>query len=62
MSKYTINPDITLVFDRRNNSSSNFEKLVQSHPLSFQFISGLKNNQCPELLKTPKNKYKPLAG
>jgi transposase len=56
------NPDITLVFDRGNNSSSNIERLVQSDPLSFHFVGGLKHNQCPELLDTPNNQYKLLVG
>ena len=56
------NPDLTLVFDRGNNSSSNIEQLIQSNPLAFHYVGGLKQNQCPELLEIPKEKYTPLVG
>ncbi|MDR2200194.1 MAG: IS1634 family transposase [Deltaproteobacteria bacterium] len=56
------NNDITLVFDRGNNSSANVEKLIEDDPLAFHYVGGLKQNQCPELLSIPKSEYKPLEG
>jgi transposase len=60
--KLNVNNDVTLVFDRGNNSSTNIEKLIEDNPLAFHFVGGLKQNQCPELLDTPKSEFKPLEG
>jgi transposase len=54
--------DLTIVFDRGNNSSANIERLLEDNPFSFHFVGGLKHNQCHDLLKTPKDAYKPLEG
>jgi transposase len=54
--------DLTLVFDRGNNSASNIELLIQTNPFSFHYVGGLKQNQCQELLMIPKEEYKRLEG
>ncbi len=51
--------DITLVFDRGNNSGDNLE-LVESEGLKFHYIGGLKKNQVPELFAVSKKDYTPL--
>jgi transposase len=65
-NRYTkINPDcsdVTLVFDKGNNSEENIGKLALEEPTRFHFVGGLRLNQCPELLSTPKSKYKLLEG
>ncbi|MDR1081195.1 MAG: IS1634 family transposase [Deltaproteobacteria bacterium] len=61
-SKLLFNPDLTLVFDKGNNSSSNFEKLLEIDPFAFHFIGGLKLNQCKQLHNIPINKYVVLQG
>jgi transposase len=53
--------DITLVFDRGNNSEKNIELLSQDE-ISFSYVGGLRLNQCKELLDVPKEAYKQLAG
>ncbi|MDR1039219.1 MAG: IS1634 family transposase [Deltaproteobacteria bacterium] len=60
--KITGNTDITLVFDRGNNSSSNFDMLLENDPFSFYFVGGLKQNQCQPLLEVPSSKFIPLKG
>jgi transposase len=54
--------DITLVFDRGNNSTSNIEKLIEDDPFSFHYVGGLKRNQCLEFEAIPINEFKPLEG
>jgi transposase len=61
-SKLHLNPDITLVFDKGNNSSSNFEKLLESDPFAFHFVGGLKLIQCKQLQNIPINEYINLQG
>jgi transposase len=56
------NNDITLVFDRGNNSASNIEKLIKDNPCSFHYVGGLKQNQCQDLFIAPKERYKLLEG
>jgi transposase len=56
------NTDLTLVFDRGNNSESNIEKLIQDNPFSFHYVGGLKQNQCQDLLMIPKEEFKSLVG
>ena len=54
--------DLTLVFDRGNNSSSNIEKLIEDDPFAFHYVGGLKHNQCSDLLLIPKTDFTPLKG
>ena len=51
--------DITLVFDRGNNSEDNLE-LIESEGLQFHYVGGLKKNQVPELFAVSKSNYEPL--
>lgn len=51
--------DITLVFDRGNNSEDNLD-LLESEELSFHYIAGLKKNQVSELYSVKKSEYIPL--
>jgi transposase len=53
--------DITVVFDRGNNSEQNIS-LLESKPLPMYYVGGLKSNQVPELFAVPKEQYKPLGG
>ena len=53
------NTEITLVFDRGNNSESNLDLLYEEW-LRFHYVGGLKKNQVPELFQVNKNDYKPL--
>ena len=52
--------DITLVFDRGNNSEDNID-LLESEGLNFHYVGGLKKNQVPELFAIRKSDYLPLA-
>jgi transposase len=54
-------PDITLVFDRGNNSKDNIESL-ESNDTTFHFVGGLKRNQCKELYNIPKSQYENVEG
>jgi transposase len=56
------NSDVTLVFDKGNNSQENIEKLALEEPGRFHFVGSLRLNQCPELLMTPLGKYDFLNG
>ena len=51
---------ITIVFDRGNNSESNLG-LLESEGLGFHYVGGLKKNQVAELFAVPKSNYKPLS-
>ena len=51
--------DITLVFDRGNNSEDNLE-LIESEGLRFHYVGGLKKNQLPDLFAIKKDRYLPL--
>ena len=51
--------DITLIFDRDNNSEDNLE-LIESEGLQFHYVGGLKKNQVPELFAVSKSDYVPL--
>ena len=55
-----IEADITLVFDRGNNSEDNLE-LLENEELNFHYVGGLKKNQVPELFAVSKSDYSPLA-
>ena len=48
--------DITLVFDRGNNSEDNLD-LIESEGLNLHYVGGLKKNQVPELFAVPKDDY-----
>ena len=48
--------DITIVFDRGNNSEDNLD-LLESAGLEFHYIGGLKKNQAPELFAVDKSLY-----
>lgn len=52
--------DITIVFDRGNNSEDNLE-LIEGEGLRFHYVGGLKKNQVSELFSIKKNDYKPLV-
>jgi len=52
-------PNITVVFDKGNNSEANFEAFADT---DMHFVGSLKLNQCPDLLKVRLNKYHPLRG
>ena len=47
-------PHITLVFDKGNNSESNFESFSDTN---IHFVGSLKLNQCKDLIKIPLRKY-----
>ena len=51
---------ITIVFDRGNNSESNLD-LLESEGLGFHYVGGLKKNQVTELFAVSKSNYKPLS-
>ena len=52
--------EITLVFDRGNNSQDNLD-LLESEDLKFHYVGGLKKNQAPDLFCIDKKKYIPLV-
>jgi transposase len=63
LSKISDEPDdITLVFDKGNNSNNAIEMLENSSLSKFYFVGGLRLNQCPELLEIEHNQYKDLNG
>lgn len=52
--------DLTIVFDRGNNSEANLD-LLECEQLQFHYVGGLKKNQVPELFAVKKSEYQPLA-
>jgi transposase len=52
---------VTLIFDRGNNSKSNVEKLIEETPCKFHFIGGLRQSQSNKLLIEAENSYSPLS-
>ncbi|MDR2457069.1 MAG: IS1634 family transposase [Clostridiales Family XIII bacterium] len=54
--------NITLVFDKGNNSERAIELLENKDLLNFHFIGGLRLNQCPELLELKKEQFSLLEG
>lgn len=52
--------DITIVFDRGNNSEANLD-LLECEQLQFHYVGGHKKNQAPELFAIEKSRYQPLA-
>ena len=57
---YNNKGQITIVFDKGNNSLENIQLLENSFDFKLNFVGSLKLNQCPELLKIPKNDFKLL--
>jgi transposase len=53
--------NITLVFDKGNNSKEFIELLENETSFKFHFVGGLRLNQCPELITFDINEYIPLA-
>ena len=53
------NTDITIVFDRGNNSEDNIS-LLESGGVKLHYVGGLKKNQASELYKIDLCKYEPL--
>ncbi len=51
--------DITLVFDRGNNSEDNIN-LLESEKLKIHYVGGLKKNQIQDLYQIPLRDYQPL--
>ena len=51
--------DVTIVFDRGNNSEDNIE-LLESGDVKLHYVGGLKKNQAPELYKIDLSEYEPL--
>lgn len=52
--------DVTVVFDRGNNSRDNIEYLG-SGDFKLHYVGGLTKNQVPGLFKVPRSEYTPLA-
>jgi transposase len=53
--------DITVIFDRGNNSEDNIS-LLESEDCPLHYVGGLKRNQCDDLYKIPENEYTGLDG
>lgn len=53
--------DITIVFDRGNNSKDNIE-LLESEVNAFHYVGGLTQSQCKYLMDVPKTEFRPLKG
>lgn len=51
--------DITVVFDRGNNSADNID-LLEASDIKVHYVGGLKKNQCKELFEVPKSEYIPF--
>jgi transposase len=58
----TKSDDITLIFDKGNNSDQAIENLENDSLLKFHFVGGLRLNQCQELLDLKREQYEPLKG
>jgi transposase len=52
----------TLVFDKGNNSENNIEDVIGDETRGFDFVGGLKFNQCPEFNSTALENFSPLEG
>lgn len=52
--------DVTVIFDRGNNSESNIN-LLESGDFKLHYVGGLKKNQAAELFGVPRSQYIPLA-
>lgn len=53
--------DITVIFDRGNNSEDNIS-LLESEDFPLHYVGGLRKNQVPELFHVSKSDYLPLGG
>lgn len=53
--------DITVIFDRGNNSENNI-KILESNDLPMHYVGGLKRNQCEDLLNIPYTEFTQLNG
>jgi len=53
--------DITIVFDRGNNSEDNID-LLASDKNAFHYVGGLTQSQCKYLMDIPKTEFQPLKG
>jgi transposase len=53
-------PDITLVFDKGNNSPENIKKIISEDTAQINFVGSLRYNQCPELHEKPIENYSEL--
>ena len=53
--------DITVIFDRGNNSADNIIDL-ESEPLPLHYVGGLKRSQCADLYEVPNEHFIPLEG
>ena len=51
--------DITVIFDRGNNSETNLD-LLESGDFEFHYVGGLKKNQANELFAVDRSEYEPL--
>ena len=51
--------DVTIVFDRGNNSEANID-LLESGEYKFHYVGGLKKNQAQEMFAIDRSEYKPL--
>jgi len=52
--------DVTIVFDRGNNSEANID-LLESGKNKFHYVGGLKKNQAQEMFAIDRGEYKPLG-
>lgn len=52
--------DVTIVFDRGNNSEDNIA-LLEEGDFPFHYVGGLKKNQAKELFLIPLSEYTPLS-
>lgn len=52
-------PNITLIFDKGNNSEANLQQLPGTR---LHFVGSLRLNQCPDLLKVPLRQYRSMEG
>lgn len=60
---FGVEPDITLVFDRGNNSIENIRLLQgEEERLKFHYVGGLRPAGCQELYAVPKTEYQQLSG
>jgi len=53
--------EITVVFDRGNNSEDNI-KILENKDCPMHYVGGLKRNQCYELFEVPESEYTELNG
>ena len=51
--------DVTVIFDRGNNSSTNID-ILESGEFKLHYVGGLKKNQCEELFAVDRGEYSPL--